>query len=85
MQIPRGRCSTYGDLARRLGLPAGSGRAVGHACGANPLPILIPCHRAVAADGQLNGFSAGLDWKRALLDLEGVPLCNDRVLQFSLI
>lgn len=85
MEIPRGRCATYGGLARTLGLPPNSARAVGLACGANPLPVLVPCHRVVSATGDLTGFTAGLPWKRALLELEGVPLCNDQVLSFSLI
>jgi methylated-DNA-[protein]-cysteine S-methyltransferase len=85
MQIPRGRCTTYGGLARTLELPPNSARAVGLACGANPLPVLIPCHRVVSATGDLTGFSAGLPWKRALLELEGVPLSNDQVLSFSLV
>ena len=84
-QIPRGRCATYGGLARTLELPPNSARAVGLACGANPLPVLIPCHRVVSATGDLTGFTAGLPWKRALLELEGVPLCNDQVLSFSLV
>ncbi|MBI2502278.1 MAG: methylated-DNA--[protein]-cysteine S-methyltransferase [Candidatus Latescibacteria bacterium] len=85
IQIPRGRCATYGGLARTLGLPPNSARAVGLACGANPLPILVPCHRVVSAEGDLTGFTGGLPWKRALLELEGVPLCNDQVLAFSLV
>jgi methylated-DNA-[protein]-cysteine S-methyltransferase len=85
IQIPRGRCATYGGLARALGLPPNSARAVGLACGANPLPILVPCHRVVSAAGELTGFSGGLPWKRALLELEGAPLCNDQVLSFSLL
>ncbi len=85
IQIPRGRCATYGGLARTLELPPNSARAVGLACGANPLPVLIPCHRVVSATGDLTGFTAGLSWKRALLALEGVPLCNDQVLSFSLV
>lgn len=85
MEIPRGRCATYGGLARTLELPPKSARAVGLACGANPLPVLVPCHRVVAAGGDLTGFTAGLPWKRALLELEGVPLCNDQVLSFSLV
>jgi methylated-DNA-[protein]-cysteine S-methyltransferase len=83
--IPRGRCATYGGLARALALPPNSARAVGLACGANPLPIVVPCHRVVSASGDLTGFSGGLPWKRALLELEGVPLCNDQVLSFSLL
>jgi methylated-DNA-[protein]-cysteine S-methyltransferase len=56
-------------VAARLGQP-GAARAVGRACGANPVPILIPCHRVVARNGALGGFSAGRKWKRRLLALE---------------
>lgn len=67
--IPRGECRTYGEIARRVGRPGGS-RAVGAACGANPVPLLVPCHRVLAAGGKLGGFSGGLDWKRRLLAIE---------------
>ncbi len=65
-----GATRSYIDLARTLERPGGS-RAVGGANGANPIPIIIPCHRVVAADGSLGGFSAGLDRKRWLLRHEG--------------
>lgn len=67
--IPYGETRRYGDLARELSVPA---QAIGQACGANPIPILIPCHRILAADG-LGGFSApgGVETKVALLKLEG--------------
>ena len=68
-KIPAGRVCTYGDIARRLG-KAGASRAVGAACGANPVPFLIPCHRVVATCG-LGGFSGGLEIKKALLKAEG--------------
>jgi O-6-methylguanine DNA methyltransferase len=67
--IPRGATRTYAELARELGRP-GAARAVGRAAGANPLPVLVPCHRLLASGG-LGGFSGGLDTKRALLALEG--------------
>jgi methylated-DNA-[protein]-cysteine S-methyltransferase len=70
-QIPRGWVSTYGRIARRLGVPGGA-RAVGGALSRNPFPILVPCHRAIRSDGQLGGFQGGLEMKRALLELEGV-------------
>jgi O-6-methylguanine DNA methyltransferase len=69
LAIPLGQTLSYGGLASRLGHPR-SARAVGAACGANPIPLLVPCHRVVAASGRLGGFSAGLDWKRRLLNLE---------------
>lgn len=68
--IPLGETRQYADLARDLGCP-GAARAVGQACGANPIPVLVPCHRVLAAGGTLGGFSAGLEWKRRLLALEG--------------
>lgn len=68
LRIPWGETRTYGELARRLGRE-GAARAVGAASGANPLPILIPCHRVVAADG-LGGYSGGSALKRRLLALE---------------
>jgi O-6-methylguanine DNA methyltransferase len=69
VRIPRGKTETYGQLAAALSRPKAA-RAVGGACGANPVPLLIPCHRVVAAGGGLGGFSGGLAWKRKLLALE---------------
>jgi methylated-DNA-[protein]-cysteine S-methyltransferase len=69
--IPFGRTVSYGALAVSLDRPRAA-RAVGGAVGRNPLPILIPCHRVLAADGGLGGFGSGLRWKRFLLRLEGI-------------
>jgi len=69
-EIPYGSTTSYGVLARRLGLPVGASRAVGTANGANPVPIVVPCHRVVGADGSLTGYAGGLERKRVLLDLE---------------
>jgi methylated-DNA-[protein]-cysteine S-methyltransferase len=68
--IPFGETRTYGGLARRLGAP-GASRAVGAANGANPLPIILPCHRVVGSTGKLTGFGGGMETKRFLLTLEG--------------
>ena len=68
-QIPYGETISYGELARRVGNPKAS-RAVGSANGANPLPIVIPCHRVIAGDGTLGGFGGGLPTKQTLLALE---------------
>lgn len=70
LAIPYGKTVTYGELARSLGLSAGASRAVGNACGANPLPIIVPCHRVVAANGSLGGYSGGLWRKEGLLKVE---------------
>ncbi len=67
--IPFGKTMSYGQIAERAGSP-GAARAAGGACGRNPVPILIPCHRVVAGGGKLGGFGGGLDIKRALLELE---------------
>jgi len=74
--IPYGQTVSYAELARRLG-NAGSARAVGLANGANPLPIIVPCHRVIGADGSLTGFGGGLHTKRALLSLEGAACVAD--------
>lgn len=70
-EIPWGETRSYGDIARAVGCPQGF-RAVGMANRANPLPILIPCHRVVGADGNLGGYACGADLKRALLAVEGI-------------
>ncbi|UCD24415.1 MAG: methylated-DNA--[protein]-cysteine S-methyltransferase [Gemmatimonadota bacterium] len=68
-RIPYGHTISYGELARRVGKPKAA-RAVGTANGKNPIPIVIPCHRVVAAGGKLGGYGGGLPLKRRLLDLE---------------
>ena len=70
LKIPFGGTRTYGQLASALGRP-GAARAVGAACGRNPLAILVPCHRVVGADGSLTGYAWGVERKQALLALEG--------------
>lgn len=77
--IPRGLVSTYGRIARHIGAP-GAARAVGTALARNPFPLVVPCHRAVRANGSLGGFRGGLDMKRRLLESEGVLFgANGRV------
>ncbi len=69
--IPLGQTRSYQDLAQIVGIPKGS-RAIGNACGSNPLPLIIPCHRVIRTDGKLGGFSGGLDVKIALLKQENI-------------
>jgi methylated-DNA-[protein]-cysteine S-methyltransferase len=73
--IPAGETTTYGAIAAELGDP-GAARAVGRALGQNPFPVIVPCHRVVAADGTLGGFSAegGTATKRRMLEIEGAIL-----------
>ena len=73
LKIPLGRTRTYSEIATSIGAPNAT-RAVGNACGANPIPVLVPCHRVTASGGKLGGFSGGLDWKRRLLAVEKVEL-----------
>ncbi len=69
-RIPIGQTRSYGEIAHAIGKPKAV-RAVGGACGANPIPVLVPCHRVLAANRKLGGFSGGLNWKRRLLAREG--------------
>lgn len=70
MKVKNGQTITYGELASRIGMPRGS-RAVGGGMGRNPIPIIVPCHRVVAAGGKLGGFTGGIDLKKTLLRIEG--------------
>ena len=71
LKISPGKTKSYGEIAVFIGKPKAV-RALGGACGANPIPVLVPCHRVLAANKRLGGFSGGLDWKRRLLAREGV-------------
>jgi O-6-methylguanine DNA methyltransferase len=72
-KIKRGQTQSYGEIARCIGAPKAM-RAVGVACGANPIPLLVPCHRVLAANQKIGGFSGGIEWKRTLLAREGICL-----------
>ena len=76
MAVKPGHITTYGEIARHLGLGPEGARAVGVALGANPWPLIVPCHRVVAANGKMTGFSApgGISTKTRLLALEGAEL-----------
>ena len=73
LKIPVGKTRSYGEIAERIKNPKAV-RAVGGACGANPIPVLVPCHRILAANQKIGGFSGGLEWKRNLLKREGIVL-----------
>jgi len=72
-RIASGRTRSYAEVAAQIGNPRAS-RAVGGACGANPIPVLVPCHRVLAANHAVGGFSGGLGWKRKLLAREGIAV-----------
>lgn len=78
-KIPYGKTISYGELAQRIGNPNAS-RAVGAANGANPIPIIIPCHRVIGADNSLTGFGGGIETKKQLLAIEGHEPAQDRQL-----
>jgi methylated-DNA-[protein]-cysteine S-methyltransferase len=69
-RIPFGETASYGEVARRLGYERVVSRAVGAANGANPIPIVVPCHRVIGADGTLTGYAGGIERKKVLLALE---------------
>ena len=70
LRIPYGETISYATLAMRIGRPAGASRAVGQANGANPIALIIPCHRVIGTDGTLTGYGGGLPLKQALLEFE---------------
>ena len=73
LKISSGKTKSYGEIAQAIGKPKAV-RAVGGACGANPIPVLVPCHRVLAANKKIGGFSSGMHWKRDLLNREGVKV-----------
>jgi O-6-methylguanine DNA methyltransferase len=75
MTIPAGKVMSYADIARRIRKP-NAARAVGNAAGANPVPILVPCHRVIASDGKIGGYSGGLAIKKRLLKQENIIISN---------
>jgi methylated-DNA-[protein]-cysteine S-methyltransferase len=83
-KIPRGRVTTYADLARALGSPRAA-RAVAQACARNPHPIVTPCHRVVMSDGSIGGYSGpgGERRKAALLTAEGIRIQNKHIVGFK--
>lgn len=76
-EIPYGETRAYKWLAEKVGIPKGS-RAVGQALSRNPIPVVLPCHRVIESDGSLGGYSAGIDIKRRLLDLEYYYLIGEK-------
>ncbi len=74
--IPYGQTRTYGQVAQAVKRPSSQARAVGQACAANPMPLVVPCHRVLAAGGKLGGYSGGLEWKKWLLELESAKTAS---------
>ena len=80
LEIPYGKVTTYGEVAkeaaRRMGKESMSSQAVGGAVGHNPISVIIPCHRVIGSNGSLTGYAGGIDKKIALLELEGVDMSD---------
>lgn len=81
-KIPKGKVTTYGDLARALGYPYAS-RIIGRILGQNPNPILVPCHRVVMSDGKLGGYRYGINKKKELLEKEGLSFTDEVISDFK--
>ncbi|MBW2980096.1 MGMT family protein [Candidatus Woesearchaeota archaeon] len=82
-RIPKGRVTTYKEIARALGRRGQIYRAVGRALHDNKTPIVIPCHRVVASDSSIGGYSRGIKKKTALLKKEGVGIKNNKIIDFE--
>lgn len=81
-KIPKGKVTTYGDLARALGNHSAS-RIIGRILGQNPNPILVPCHRVVMSDGKLGGYRYGINKKKELLEKEGLSFTDEVISDFK--
>ena len=82
-QIPKGKLMTYGEIAREITGSVRAARAVGQAVATNPYPVVVPCHRVVRSDGDVGGYSLGVDKKIRLLSEEGVEIKGRKVLNFE--
>ena len=82
-QIPKGKLMTYGEIARELTGSVRAARAVGQAVATNPYPVVVPCHRVVRSDGDIGGYSSGVEKKIRLLSAEGVEIKGRKVLNFE--
>ena len=81
-KVPRGRITTYGEIARIIGRPK-AGRAVGNALNKNPYAPIIPCHRVVKADGKISGFNKGVKAKIRILEIEGIKVEKNKVVNLK--
>lgn len=84
LQVPKGKITTYGELAKAVGLQNGQ-RAIGRMMNKNPYPVIIPCHRVVNSNGMIGGYSFGQDVKAKMLTKEGIKIHNRKILDFEKI
>jgi len=84
LQVPKGKITTYGELAKAVGLQNGQ-RTIGKIMNKNPYPVIIPCHRVVSSDGTVGGYAFGQDVKTNMLAKEGIKIHNRKILDFGKI
>ncbi len=84
LQVPKGKITTYGELAKAVGLQNGQ-RAIGKIMNKNPYPVIIPCHRVVRSNGTIGGYAFGQDVKTNMLIKEGIKIHNRKILDFGKI
>ena len=82
LEVPRGKITTYGELAKAVGLKNGQ-RAVGKIMNKNPYPVIIPCHRVVKSDGKIGGYAYGEEIKSDMLTREGIVIKNGKILDLE--
>jgi methylated-DNA-[protein]-cysteine S-methyltransferase len=82
LEVPEGKITTYGELAKAVGLKNGQ-RAVGRIMNKNPYPVIIPCHRVVKSDGKVGGYGYGQDVKINMLTKEGIKIKDDKILDWE--
>ena len=82
LQVPKGRITTYGELAKAVGLKNGQ-RAIGMIMKNNPFPVIVPCHRVVKSDGKIGGYAYGEIVKSRMLDNEGVKIKDGKIIDFD--
>ena len=82
MRVPKGKITTYGELAKAVGLKNGQ-RAIGRIMNKNPFPVIVPCHRVVNSNGKIGGYAYGQDVKNKMLTKEGIEIQNGKILDFE--
>lgn len=82
IQVPQGKVTTYGELAKAVGLKNGQ-RVIGQIMKKNPYPVIIPCHRVVKSDGKVGGYSFGNSIKKNMLKKEGIKIKNEKILDWN--
>jgi len=82
LEVPKGKITTYGELAKAVGLKNGQ-RAVGKIMNKNPYPVIIPCHRVVKSDGKVGGYAYGEEIKSDMLTREGIEIRNGKILDLE--